>query len=813
MNADPARALALLEAALQQPPAERSAFLDRECRGDRALRARLDALLRADAKAQGFLEPPPPALPPERVGPYRLLRELGAGGMGRVFLAERADALYQKQVAIKFLRLDHGDLRSRFANERRILATLDHPAIARLLDAGYDPRGQPYVVMDYIEGTTLTRHAEEARLSVAARLDLFLTVLDAVGYAHAHLVVHRDLKPENILVGADGMPRLLDFGIAKLLDAPEAADTRTGSYALTPEYASPEQVRGDPISVASDIYSLGVLLYHLLTGTRPYDFPARSPVAIERVVCDAEPPRPSHVARSRGGPPLERDLDHIVLKAMAKDPAQRYRSCQEFGDDLRRFLEGRPVLARATPPSEVALKFVRRHRVAVSAAAAGIMTLLAVAGLALWQAGEARQQAALARIERDRAEHIRAFLTEMLAAADPAVGGRELTVVDLLDAAAQRLAAESDRDPVLIGAVHLTLAQSYRALGRLDAALDHAETAYGGTPADPSEARALAALVLGQVQLERGETEAADGHLREAAAWYESQSEHRAERATVDQLRGQLRSRAGQYEAAEAHLTRAIATLRGGRPALDAQLAEAIDSLAVTRGRAGRLADAEALHREALDLLRATRGPEHPHTARSWFNLASVLEMQDRFDAAEAAFREVERIQRHHYGERHPDLAQTLASHAFMLNRAGRHEEAAEYGRAAVAAAANLTPPHPIAAYAQAVLGESLLLSGAATAALDHLRNALAQRERLLPPEHPIRLNSLSLLGAALAAIGHCAEGQARMQEAVEQLQASVGAEHEFTRRALARLERHGQSLEPPNGSSTSPPCRTPAPR
>lgn len=794
-----ARTLALLEAALALSAGQREAFLDRECGADAAVRQALEALLAADAQAGGFLDPPPAAAFPDHVGPYRLLRELGQGGMGRVFLAERADALYQKQVAVKFLRHDQGDLRERFANERRILAALDHPAIARLVDAGYDDRGQPYVVMEYVDGRTLTQHADSADLSVRARIGLFLAVLDAVGHAHAQLVVHRDLKPENILVGADGVPKLLDFGIAKLLVPDASADTRTGLMAMTPEYASPEQVRGEPVSVASDVYSLGVLLFQLLTGARPYAITTRSPASIERIVCEVEAPRPSQVAEAQARAGIDRDLDHIVLKALAKDPRSRYRSCAQFGDDLRRFLEGRPVDARATPPLEVAGKFVRRHRVGVLASVAVIAALLIGAGFALAQAQRANVQARIAGIERDRAEAISTFLTDMLAAADPATGSRELTVVSLLDAAAESLDARQDADPAVTLAIRQTLARSYRSLGRLDAALAQALAAYESSPGAAPETRAQASLLLGQVYLERGDAAAAQPLLEEAAAVWAAQPEATLEQAAVDNLLGQLHSQAGRLEVAVEHYRRAIEQLRATPAAAGPRMAELLDNLAVTYGRAGRLSDAEGLHREALAIFRATRGADHPHTARSWFNLASVLEMRDDFDAADAAFGEVERIQRRHYGDRHPELAQTLASHAFLLNRAGRHSEAVGRARQAVAAASGLTPPQPISAYAQAMLGESLLLAGDATAALRPLRKALAQREQLLPDDHPVRLNSMSMVGAAEVAAGDRENGLPRMEDAAARLRATLGPDHEFTRRALARIDRHAPL--PPAGS------------
>jgi len=787
------RALEQFASLLALPESERESFLSRECADDAALRAELESLLEADRTATGFLDHSGAFGPghPERVGPYRLLRELGHGGMGRVFLAERADALYHKQVAIKFLRSDFGDLRERFANERRILASLDHPYIAKLLDAGSDAHGAPYVVMEYVAGESITHWCEARTPGVPARLELFLKVLEAVQSAHACLVVHRDLKPANILVQPDGAPKLLDFGIAKLIDPAERGVTLTGYAPMTPEYASPEQVRGEAIGTPSDIYALGVLLFELLAGERPYAIETLTPAEIERTVCHTEPARPSAVARARGGSRLDRDLDHVVLKALEKDPAKRYASCAQFGDDLRRYLDGQPVMARATPRWERALKFARRHRAGVASGAAVAIALLVGAGVALVQAGHARAQAEVARIERDRAERVTTFLTAMLGAADPFEGGRKVTVAGLLDAAARDVEAELGADPRTAAAVQQTLAQSYRALGLLDPALREAEAALARVRSDAGTVHALALITLGQIRLERGEHALALPLLEQARELFERDPATALERAECENLLAQLHSQQGRYADAERYYASALATVRERLPGDTPRRAEYINNLAVSKGRAGDLAGAEVLHQQAVDILRRTRGPDHPQTARALAALANVREMREDFDGANATYLEAEAAQRAALGTTHPDLAQTLASHTFMLNRAGRQAEAIERGREAVAAAAALTPPHPMAAYAHSMYGESLLNAGQFAAAVVELKEAARQRGELMPPDHPLRLNSDSLYGSALAAGGAREEGIARMRAAYERLRATLGPEHEFSKRAQARLAKY----------------------
>ena len=414
---------ALFSEALELPPAEREALLAKLAQADPALAGEIRSLLAAHEASSGFLATPPAApfletaSPGDRLGPYKIIEVIGRGGMGVVYRAARDDESYRKEVAIKLI--DPGmrsdEILKRFCAERQILAMLDHPHIARLIDGGTAPDGSPYLVMDYVPGKPLLEYCDEQRLSVDARLELFLTVCDAVQYAHQRLVVHRDLKSDNILVTSDGSPRLLDFGIAKLLlpDGNAAAVTITApmNRMLTPDYASPEQVRGDPVTVAGDVYSLGVILYELLAGSRPLRFTTRTPEEVLRVVTQEEPVSPSTaVARSltgeaathRGETPqrlrrrLTGDLDYVVLKSLEKSTTRRYGSVDQLAQDVRRHLDGLPVLARGQSTTYRVSRFVRRHRAAVITTSLVVLAL--VAGLAgtTWQAGVASR-------ERDRA--------------------------------------------------------------------------------------------------------------------------------------------------------------------------------------------------------------------------------------------------------------------------------------------------------------------------------------------------------------------------------------------------------------------------
>jgi tetratricopeptide (TPR) repeat protein len=398
-----ARVKAIASAALDLDAAARAAFVDEACQGDAGLRAEVVSLLDSTDAAQPFFEKPPAfpgpglVLPDSRIGPYRVIRELASGGMGSVFLAERADGEFQQRVAIKIVRGGFGDafLLERFREERRILATLDHPNIARLLDGGTTAAGLPYVVMEFIEGQAIDQYCAARNLPLRDRLLVFQQVCAAVQYAHQHLVIHRDIKASNILVTETGVPKLLDFGIAKLVDVSAgAAAAYTAVRIMTPESASPEQLSGQPVTVAADIYALGVLLYSLLTQASPYRGAISSHTDLVRAVCEETPEPPSTRTTSLAIPA---DVDMILLKALRKEPERRYASAAELSDDIRRFLEGLPVLASPDSLRYRAGKFVARHRVAVAATAALVVAIVAGVGATVWQARVAER-------ERGRAE-------------------------------------------------------------------------------------------------------------------------------------------------------------------------------------------------------------------------------------------------------------------------------------------------------------------------------------------------------------------------------------------------------------------------
>ncbi len=413
MNLTPARwqeIKAILEDALELPENERADLVQARCKDDRALWIEVDALLNADNSHADLLEvggaelilDNPKDMIGMVVGNYRILSELGTGGMGTVFKAERIDGEFDQTVALKLIKkgFDSGEMLRRFITERQILASLEHPNIARLVDGGTTEDGRPYLVMEYVEGIPIDRYCSTHSLSLESRLDLFRKVCFAVSFAHQKLVIHRDLKPQNILIDDHGHVKLLDFGIAKLLNSENEIDGQTQTFALTPEYASPEQIRGEPLSTATDIYSLGVILHELLTGSRPIHFDGKNIGEIVGAASTSEPIRPSAASSNHEGfsPNLFKgDLDNIVLKALRKDPGQRYASVEQFSEDVRRYLKGLPVIARHFTLTYRAQKFARRNPMVVGAVSLAFVILI---GGIIATAYQARK----ANIERERAE-------------------------------------------------------------------------------------------------------------------------------------------------------------------------------------------------------------------------------------------------------------------------------------------------------------------------------------------------------------------------------------------------------------------------
>lgn len=746
----------IFNAALELEEADRSAFLDAECAENPSLRAEIVELLRAESGGRSLriehrfvtrestMEAAPESILGKRIGNYRIKRLLGQGGMGSVYLAEREDDFTQR-VALKVIRpgISSPDIVARFRMERQILAHLQHPGIARLIDGGMTDAGQPYLVMEFVEGTPITTFCDANRYPIRERMRLFQAVCTTVQFAHSNLVVHRDLKPSNILVTAAGEVKLLDFGIAKLLDPIWASQsvpwTRTDVRMLTPEYASPEQVRGEQVTTATDVYTLGILLYELLTGRRPYRFPQRRQAEIERIICEEPPSRPStavgeieeivrsdgttltltpeQVSRARATQAvrlrrsLQGDLDNIVMMALRKEPERRYSSAEQVAEDIGRYLGGHPVIARKDTFSYRAGKFVRRNRWGVGAAAAFVVMLF---GFSMMSASQARRVAQ----ERDRAEQVSAFLADIFSAADPTTArGDTLTAFALLDRGAARIERELAEQPSVHADLLEVMSGAYLALGANERAEELARRALELRTEDASAARIrslylLAAALQGRsrfteadslhrvlvaIHRKQGDTPALIEGLERhgeflisslsppdsvSAVFDEALALRRSYYGTEDPGRGRtlfLHAKAhhvsGDYVTAERLFREALQELRR-HPGDIVTKAHTMADFGPILSFRRELAEADSVLREAVTLHEQIYGRSHPRTAGVISYLALNLTSLERLTEAEPLLREALNIYQHHGGRESKDYVSTLRALRQLLVRVGRFNEA-----------------------------------------------------------------------------------------------------------------------------------------
>jgi tetratricopeptide (TPR) repeat protein/tRNA A-37 threonylcarbamoyl transferase component Bud32 len=784
----------LFEQALEQAPAQRAEFLDQRCGGITSLRHEIDALLAADAASDGFLARPLNARDDrsgERLGAYRLIQLIGSGGMGSVYRAERADKAYAKPVAIKLLLIDAKDLRTRFALEQRILGGITHPNIASLLDIGTGDHGAPYLVMEYVEGQPITDYARGAALDLGARADVFLKILDAVQTAHSQLIVHRDLKPGNVLVDAHGEPKLLDFGIAKLLGDDSPSATRTGLGPLTPNYASPEQVRGEPIGTGSDIYSLGVLLFELMTGELPYRIEDTRPSAIERIVCDTDPPRPSAhlLSYARRGNP--RDLDAIILKALQKSPRQRYTSCAAFAEDLRRWRNGEQVQAREAPFSERALRYLRRHRLVVSVASAASLALLIGSAAALWQAHAAS-------LARGRAERVNRFLTDMLSAANPGDLGRNATVAAVLDRAHRLADRELVSDPQEAATTQMTLVKTYAALGDWNAARGCAEAALKAARQVGDTATTIDAEIgLGEILVYTGNADDAKAMLdrgREDAR----RSGTAAQKATAAHILGRVENRKNNLQAARQWYETALAEVPTDDPDSHSYI---LNDLASIKQKQGDAEGGLALQRESVQLMRATYPQGNPALAVALSELGSGYAKANQLQAASRTYAEALSMEIDLLGGNHPNVIVTLSDISTLELKEKDIQSALSDGLRASTAAQRLpASAGAYASHAYMAYGNALIEARRPQEAIPLLERTLAIYQKMLPADHPYIANAESALGLARAENGDVAGGATLARSAYERLRAKLGETNELaivTHGRLTRIETMADKPSP----------------
>ncbi len=754
----------IFDAVIDLAPAARGPALDQLTGGDVALRREVEQVISGAESTVSILESPVAAAPGTtpisassivgaRLGPYTVIRLIGMGGMGAVYEAVRDDDQFQKRVAIKIVQrdIDSQVTLARFRRERQILASLQHRNIATLHDGGMMPDGRPFLVMEYVDGAPITTWCNARSLPLRERVALFRQVCAAVHHAHTNLIIHRDLKPANILVTDDGTVKLLDFGIAKLLGADEGtgADgnqplTRGGARAFTPEYASPEQIRGDVLTTASDIYSLGVILFEVLTGRRPHVTAGRALVDIERAVLDTPVPRPSSVvtddaarlAGERTGGRLRQrlhgDLDSIALTALQLEPTRRYPSVEALGDDLRCYLGGLPVQAQRDRRGYRLAKFVQRNRTATVTSA--LMLLALIGGIVA-----TALQAHRARGEQVQATQVSAFLRGLLASVQPEVGRRDAQVSQVLDSAAKRIDRELAGSPQVEAQIETVIAQSYQGLGRYDDAEPHFKKSLqlrettGGT-------RSAAVLVglrdLAELYLAKGSMDSAGTVLQDAVA------REPAGAGTPDSIRAALLSDMGSLahgqgrnaDAERWHRAALAIQQRVYGPTSDI-VALSINDIGVAVGDQGRLAESEALARQALEVLRANHPEPNERVAKALAALATVLDFEGKAAPAESAYVETLAVRKRLLGPEHPDYTYTLFNYSMFIFDQKRYREAADYSRQILALRGKTLPEsHPSIAAALQTLGRSLDELGDTRAGGQALLESLELRRKYVGP-------------------------------------------------------------------------------
>jgi non-specific serine/threonine protein kinase/serine/threonine-protein kinase len=801
----------LYDSALNEEKGARAAFLERACKGDEALRRAVELLLAQNEKEDSFLESPamevaakglayqadatvldphatatPDELAspahyavsadgvvfaePKSLGPYRLLQKLGEGGMGRVWLAEQSTPV-RRQVALKLIKAGMYDdsVLKRFESERQALAVMDHPSIAKVFDAGTTPDGQPYFVMEYVPGVPITDYCDQQRLNIRERLELFIKVCDGVQHAHLKAVIHRDLKPANILVTeVDGkpLPRIIDFGLAKAttpLTPDQSMLTRVGSFMGTPGYMSPEQADTSvqDVDTRTDVYSLGVLFYVLLTGSLPFDS-RKNVTEVLRQVREDEPPRPSTKiatdkksstgnAQNRASEPrqleklLRGDLDWITMKALEKDRSRRYAMPSDMAADITRYLNHEPVVARPASTAYRLQKYARRHRIAVAVATGLLAMLAAFAVMQRVQLQRTRLERDRANRERDRATRITNFMTGMFQVSDPSEArGNSITAREILDKSSNDIKTGMAKDPDAQAEMMRVMGEVYLSLGLYSRAKDLEQQSLD-----------IRRRVLGP--------------------------ENPDTLASMDDLAGALEE-CGQYVEAAKMFRQEIDIERRVLGPENLQTLNAMNNLANDLRNDGHDEEGEKLGRETLDISRRVLGPEHQLTLGTMNSLALCLESEGHFPESETLFREVLDIRRRVLGPEHPDTLNSMNSLSFALFAEHRYVEAEKVNREAFDIRRRvLGPEHPQTLVSMENLGFALLCEGRYAEAEKLERESLDGHRRVFGPEHPQTLNTMAALALVLSREDRYAEAEKLARDSIDISRRVLGPENSST--------------------------------
>jgi serine/threonine protein kinase len=755
------RVIPYLDEALDLAPEQRAAWLLSLREKDAELASVLQALLNEEQqlRREGFLEssalPASAGLAGQTIGSYTLISQIGQGGMGSVWLARRSDGRFERKAAVKFvsIALAGHAAEERFKREGSIVGRLTHPHIAELLDAGVSSAGQPYLILEYVGGTAIDQYCDHHKLSVEVRIRLFLDVLAAVAHAHANLIVHRDIKPSNVLVTTSGKVKLLDFGIAKLLEGEGQTGAATlltheSGSALTPQCAAPEQLSGQPVTTATDVYALGVLLYLLLTGRHPAGHGPHSPAELLKATLENEPPRVSDAiaetitdADKRGTTPeklrrqLRGDLDTIVSKTLKKTPSERYGSVIALADELNRYLKHEPISARPDSFRYMIAKFARRNRIAVALTSLALIAVFAGVTGTLIQAQTARRQRDVAFHERDRADRITQFMTQMFKVADPGEArGNSITAREVLDKASKSIETGLAKDPETQAHMMYVIGEVYDNLGLIPQAQSLVERAFDTQRQvlGPENSETLrSASLLAKLLLH-------EGHEAEA------------EKLQRESLAIQRRILGPEYSDTLTSMNR----------------------LAAIWGWQGRSTEAEKLQREALAIERRVLGPEHPQTLVLMTSLASILweeGKEERYPEAEILLRDTLASERRVFGPEHPDTVNAMINLGMVLRLEGKYAESEEMSRNTIGPAERVYgPEHPDTLDLKNNIAIDLAKQGKYRDAEQLYKEIRAIQQRVLGPENPYTAVSTYNLACLAAVQGQARQALALLREAID---------------------------------------------
>jgi len=790
-----------------------------------------------DLMAEALAKLPPEQRLEERVGAFKVVRTLGTGGMGAVFLGERIDADFRQQVALKLVRrgFDSPELRDRFLRERRILARLEHPNVARLVDGGVTDEGVPYFAMEFVDGVPLHAYTDDRRLTIEDRLQLFLQVCAGVEHAHRQLVVHRDLKPANVFVTGDGNVKLLDFGVAKLLEAEEAQElTRRTQRWLTPEYASPEQIRGEPATTACDVYALGVLLYELLTGHRPYGLARVAPHEINSVILERQPERPStavsktetlvtgdgetrqvspaEVASARQLAPdrlrrrLAGDLDTIVLKAMHKDPSRRYGTVAQLAEDIENHLVGRPVSAQRDSWAYRTSRFLKRNRVPVGLGTAAALALLMGMVGTLTQARRASEQAAQAAAERDRSELVSNLMLDMFRLGDPGyVEGATVTAREVLDRGTARIRIDFADEPELQADLLTEVAQIYDNLGLFQEAAEHFERALELRRQELGDEAPLTAASftrLAHVRSDQGRADESIELAGNAVAILSAARPTDAVRGALAEARSALGlgyAILGQSDSAAVHFTQSVSLLEQADEPDQTAIAHTLFAWAGAAHGRGEFQRSDSLYRQTIERYEQAGLDMHPDVSTSLQNLGTIRTFMGQAAEAEELLGRALEMRRVLYGDYHPATAETLTGLASTLAFLERYDEAVEMGEEALVVADSVWgPAHISAANTRLVLGGIIVDRGGDPRALQLLQEAGEVLGREFGPGNPRTISNELNIAQYYRGVGQTEEARAHFLRTLGTVDRELGedhAYHAFIEIELARLAFNGDRL------------------